>query len=132
MRRSWWGGVVALLATGVAAGAAVLASVGRVGAASEPVVVGVTQREYRFEGIPATLPAGDVRFEVANGGNAQHELQIVDGAGRRRGALPAQAPGASGTLQLQLEPGGYQARCLLPAGRKTHADLGMRQDFTVG
>lgn len=102
--------------------------------AEEPgpaTVLQVQLREYRFEGIPEDVTGPEVRFEVLNAGHSTHELEVRGGDGRVLGRVDALPPGASATLALRLEPGSYLAQCLVPAGRKTHADFGMRQGFAV-
>lgn len=94
-------------------------------------VLQVQLREYRFEGIPASVTGPEVRFEATNAGRGAHELEIRGSNGQLLGEVPSMPPGATGAMQLRLAPGSYVAQCQVPAGSKTHADFGMRQGFAV-
>lgn len=117
----------------------------------------VEAAEYHFTGMPATLPAGDYEFQLANKGQELHVLVIVrrkpgvtesfdellaDPAGESKvdtilgvGA----APGDSASGAVPLEPGEYLVLCPIPQGSvgetpgsgPPHFTNGMRQTLTV-
>ena len=113
--------------------------------------VGVTALEYRFSGIPASLPAGTVTFAVDNRGGENHELVLSRVIGddpilevldrpqwewdahlENAGATDAIPPGQGQSLSANLEAGTYAYYCLVTteAGRP-HAFEGMRGTFDV-
>ena len=98
--------------------------------------VAVTAVDYAFQGVPATVPAGNVAFELTNGGSEQHEMIIfrkADGVTQSieeilelpeeeseslvvfAGAAFA-PPGESGGSLTNLEPGQYGMVCFIPVG----------------
>lgn len=117
----------------------------------------VTTIDYAFEGLPETIEAGTVAFEVTNTSEAEeHELVIfrkADGealsfeeilnlgeeeAGDKivfTGAGFAPLGGPPGSVLATLEPGSYAAVCFLPVGgaedAPPHFVQGMLQEFTV-
>jgi hypothetical protein len=99
--------------------------------------VGATAREYAFQGIPATLPAGQTSFTVDNQGGEVHELHLFkldDGVGTVAELLgmsqdeaadklesvgSAMAnPGDEESFDASLSAGRYAAVCLIPVGTK--------------
>ena len=111
--------------------------------------MGVTALEYRFIGVPASLPAGTVTFAVDNRGGEAHELVVARVIGDDPvlevlerpqsewarhlevvGATEAIPPGQARTLTATLEAGTYAYYCLVTteAGRP-HALDGMRGTF---
>ena len=117
--------------------------------------VDVTAVEYSFQGIPETLPAGPVSFELANEGKEPHELVVLSinedvtqpfeqilrlpekqarTMARPVGGTFAE-PGGSEPLVAELEPGRYGVACFIPVGGKEtgppHATRGMFAEFTV-
>lgn len=98
--------------------------------------VGVTAIDYGFQGVPATMPAGNIAFELTNAGAEQHEMIVfrkADGVTQSiqeivglpedqseslvvfAGAAFA-PPGESGSTLVNLEPGEYGMVCFIPVG----------------
>ena len=92
------------------------------------------------------VEAGTIRFEVANEGKVEHEFEVVrtdeapdafpvtdenkadvEAVGEELGEVPPLAPGASGEMTLELEPGKLVFICNIPA----HYENGQRLGFTV-
>jgi len=122
--------------------------------------VRVTAVEYRFDGIPARLPAGTVAFTVSNQGAETHELDVYrinEGVPQPFGELAllpddqrevvltsvgeiSVSPGAADTEFMTLIPGRYGVACPVLQGTSPtadgtgapHAALGMVAEFTVG
>jgi plastocyanin len=116
-----------------------------------PGTVTVQAEEYAFTGVPETLAAGEVTFELENVGEEQHEFQLV----RITSDLPMadlvelpqkeaqeniepvggtfSKPGESGKdFEATLEGGRYGYVCFIPTPEGTpHAALGMFGEFTV-
>jgi hypothetical protein len=121
--------------------------------------VRVTALDYKFEGIPPTLPARTVAFTVSNQGAEPHELdlyRINEGFPQpfRELALLLDAqrnvvltsvgeistnPGSAATEFMTLIPGRYGVACPVPQGSTPtadgtgppHAAIGMIAEFTV-
>lgn len=87
--------------------------------------VQVRLSEYRIE-MPATLPAGPTTFEITNVGEEEHNFEI-EGQGIEMELPENLTAGASGTLQVDLQPGTYEIYC--PVGE--HEDHGMTMQLTV-
>ncbi len=95
-------------------------------------VVRATLRDFAFESVPPTVKGPKVYFEATNQGPTEHELVVMDEAGKELGEIEAFAKGKdSKPLALELEPGRYKLACLVKLGDKTHADLGMEASFSV-
>ncbi len=92
-------------------------------AAGDTVAVSLT--EYMIA-MPAELPAGPTTFSITNDGTVEHNFE-VEGQGIEEELAENLAPGASGTLEVDLQPGSYEIYC--PVGH--HADEGMRVELTV-
>ena len=103
-----------------------------------------TLTEYKIELSATSAPAGQVTFNVTNGGAMVHEfvvlktdtlaadLPIVDGVVAEEdfgalGEVPETNPGVSGTVTLDLTAGHYAIICNITG----HVGLGMVIDFTV-
>ena len=74
-----------------------------------------------------------VLLKVANGGSQYHELEVVDGQGKRVGRVPPFPVGMTlRPLYLKLKPGTYTLQCNIknPDG-KVHRDLGMTHKLEV-
>jgi plastocyanin len=113
--------------------------------------VQVQAEDYKFGGVPGTLPAGDVTFELENVGEEPHEFSLVRVKGDRTVeelvSLPQQQaqrfieqvggtfakPGEEGKpLQADLGSGRYGYACFVTTKDGTpHAALGMYGEFTV-
>lgn len=89
--------------------------------------VHVVAREYAFEPATLTVPAGDVRFDIRNGGAEIHELMVWRGDDIV-GHAERIAPGAASALDVKLEAGRYRYVCKRPPG---HDGLGMKGSLTV-
>lgn len=87
--------------------------------------VQVSLTDFSIE-MPETLPAGPTTFRVSNDGAVEHNFE-VEGQGMEEELAENLAPGGTGTLQVDLEPGTYEIYC--PVG--DHADRGMRMELTV-
>lgn len=104
----------------------------------------VEMREYVVPLSSAEVRAGTVTFLVRNRGSLAHNFVVlrtdlasgdlpVDQQSQtaeeegRVGELEEIAPGRSGQLRLELEPGDYVLICNVP----THYDLGMHIELTV-
>ena len=95
-------------------------------------VVRATLRDFAFESIPSTVKGPKVYFEASNQGPTEHELVVMDEAGKELGEIESFSKGKeSKPLALELQPGRYKLSCLVKLGDRTHADLGMEATFTV-
>jgi iron uptake system component EfeO len=76
---------------------------------SSTVAVSITDKDCAPT--PATVPAGTVRFEVANKNSAKvTEAELMDG-GRMLGEKENLTPGLSGDFTLTLDAGTYEVYC---------------------
>lgn len=119
-------------------------------ATAGPQEVAVTAVEYEFQGVPANLEAGLVRFVLENKGQEQHVLSIArittDATVEELLELPQKQvnkqiedvgdlfarPGDSKRRVLDLTAGRYAYVCFVSAKDGTpHAFLGMQGEFTV-
>ncbi|GAA0909311.1 hypothetical protein GCM10009559_79180 [Pseudonocardia zijingensis] len=122
--------------------------------------VRVTAIDYRFEGIPPTLPASTVAFTVSNQGAESHQFDVyrvnegVPQPFQELVLLPEEQkdvvltrvglintdPGDAETEFMPLIPGQYGVACLVPQGSTPpaegagppHAAIGMIGTFKVG
>ena len=92
---------------------------------AESGAVAVSLTEYAIA-MPTELPAGPTTFSITNDGTVAHNFEI-EGQGIEEELADNLAPGATGTLELDLPPGDYEIYC--PVGH--HADEGMRLELTV-
>ena len=92
--------------------------------------VEIVTTEYAFTGDPGdAIVAGEtIRFVVSNGGELDHEMQVLDEDGRlldRTGEIP---PGGSDEITVAFaEPGVYQVICDID----DHLSRGQRAQFDV-
>jgi uncharacterized cupredoxin-like copper-binding protein len=142
------------LLIGVALAAALVSGCGDDGgeAASDASSGGVevTAVDFAFEGVPETLDAGETTFVLTNEGEADHEMAIArltddtpldeiaaagvaDVAPGSRRIIAAVAPGGTGEVTVELEPGRWSYVCWLSEGTpgQRHAERGMIGEFTV-
>lgn len=104
--------------------------------------VAITGVEYEFQGVPATIDAGQTAFAFANEGSELHELAVfrinddAEGSFEELLQLPEEEamtmampvgfgfapPSVSDSLFLDLEPGRYGVVCFLPVGSTPDAD----------
>jgi plastocyanin len=87
--------------------------------------VAVSLMEFAID-MPSELPAGPTTFEITNDGTIEHNFE-VEGQGIEEELPENLAPGATGTLTVDLAPGTYEVYC--PVGN--HEDEGMRLELTV-
>jgi uncharacterized cupredoxin-like copper-binding protein len=113
--------------------------------------VDVTLADYSITPQPASVPAGDVTFELKNTGSFVHEFVVfkipsaADIPTKANGeaneeAVPEAAhmgeaedinPGATAKLDLKLDPGKYVFLCNRVDGTTSHYQRGMHTEFTV-
>ncbi len=78
--------------------------------------------------LPATeLEAGTYTIDVSNDGDASHDLVVADAEGNDVAASEILSPGASGTVEVTLEPGEYAFYCSVG----NHRVMGMELIVTV-
>jgi uncharacterized cupredoxin-like copper-binding protein len=87
--------------------------------------VAVSLMEFAID-MPSELPAGPTTFEITNNGTIEHNFE-VEGQGIEEELPENLAPGASGTLTVDLAPGSYEVYC--PVGN--HRNQGMLVELTV-
>jgi uncharacterized cupredoxin-like copper-binding protein len=87
--------------------------------------IDVSLSEFSID-MPTSISAGPAAFVVINDGSVEHNFE-VEGEGIEEEFDENLAPGESGTLELQLEPGTYEIYCPVA----NHADEGMRLEFEV-
>jgi hypothetical protein len=117
--------------------------------------VDVSMVDYAYEGVPETIPAGTVAFNVTNDGAEEHEMLLIkkaDGVAESfeeiaqlpeeeseslvefKGAAFA-PPGESSATLAELTPGDYAMICFIPVGGgedgPPHFTEGMLAEFTV-
>jgi hypothetical protein len=90
--------------------------------AAESGALAVAAHEFSLTLSRATVPAGDVRVQLQNRGEDEHDLLVTRLANGRRWRLPVAEPGAVSTRTLPLRPGRYRLICTLEG----HEALGMR------
>ena len=89
--------------------------------------VDLTATEFQFDPADVSLDtAGTVTFTVSNDGQEEHALE-VEGNGIEE-ETETIAPGDSGTLTVELEPGEYEFYCPIDG----HRDQGMEGTLVVG
>ena len=113
--------------------------------------IDVQAEDYKFGGVPETLPAGEVTFALENVGEEPHEFGLVlikgDRSVEELVSLPQKQsqkfiemvggtfaqPGQEGKpLTTELEAGRYGYACFVTTEDGTpHAALGMFGEFTV-
>jgi uncharacterized cupredoxin-like copper-binding protein len=85
----------------------------------------VTLHDHRIE-MEKQLYAGPTNFMVRNKGSMEHNLE-VEGQGIEERFDRNLKPGETRTMQVDLEPGTYEAYCPVD----NHEDRGMRTEFNV-
>lgn len=124
-------------------------------------VVNVKAVEYAFEGVPTSLPAGNVSFAFSNEGDEVHEMLLIrykddettiedlielsDKEAEEKIVFVGASFGPPGTTDVeikQLVPGKYAMVCFIPVGATDmkalekadgppHVTRGMSAEFTV-
>jgi uncharacterized cupredoxin-like copper-binding protein len=87
--------------------------------------VDLTETEYKIDPADPTIKAGSVTFSIKNAGSQAHDVQI-EGNGVEE-TSDTLAPGSSGELTVDLQPGSYEMYCTIDG----HRDLGMEGTVTV-
>jgi uncharacterized cupredoxin-like copper-binding protein len=83
---------------------------GATGAAGGGENVKIGETEYKLDPSDPSVKAGSVTFDVSNDGQVTHSLE-VEGNGLEE-ELPADlAPGDTGSLTVDLDPGTYTMYC---------------------
>lgn len=139
-------GLVAVTVAGLALAAC--ASPAASSAGADGTTIAVTLTEYAIAFSPSTVPAGEVTFDVTNGGTIVHEFVVfrtdlaadalpeasgedaVDEAStdlESMGEVEDVDEGATKSFTATLDPGSYVAICNVEA----HYGEGMRLAFTV-
>jgi hypothetical protein len=115
-------------AAAVEAPAAAPAETPQAGEAGDgPNLVDVALTEFAID-MPAELPAGPTRFNIANNGNAPHSF-VLEGEGLSKRLANTLGPGESARLNADLVPGTYTIFC--PVGEGAHRERGMEVTLTV-
>ena len=92
----------------------------------------VSLRNYVVLGVPSRIQGPKVWFTATVVGGRSHELEVVDADGDPVGAIePFRASEGEQSLAVVLEPGTYTVQCLVRAGTRTHASMGMRHGLVV-
>ena len=96
------------------------------GSEEQATTVQVSLTEFAIGMNPASVPAGNVIFNVKNDGDVRHSFE-VEGQGIEE-ETPVLQPGTSTTLRVNnMKPGEYEVYC--PVGN--HEERGMRGSFRV-
>lgn len=76
-------------------------------------MVDITAEEYSFNGDPGTITAGEtITFVVSNTGFLDHEMQVLDGNGRKIDGTTRLSPGQVGEVTVTFEEAGpYRLIC---------------------
>jgi uncharacterized cupredoxin-like copper-binding protein len=99
---------------------------GATGAAGGGETVDISETDFALDPSDVSTKAGTVTFNVSNDGDTTHNLE-VEGSGVEE-ELPADlAPGDSGKLSVDLEPGTYTMYCPVDG----HRDQGMEGTVEV-
>jgi Cupredoxin-like domain len=83
--------------------------------------IGVRLSEWKLDVSQQTVPTGEVRFTVTNGGTMLHAF-VLEGQGLEKELQPLNV-GATAAFQIPLQPGTYELYC--PIGDGAHKKLGM-------
>lgn len=87
--------------------------------------VEVSLTEYAID-MPTSLPAGTTTFMVTNNGTVAHNFEI-EGQGIEEEFEQNLQPGATATMQVDLQPGSYTVYCPVA----NHREQGMELALTV-
>jgi plastocyanin len=97
-------------------------------AAVSSTPVGVGESEYRLDVYRTAVRVGAVHFNVSNGGEDTHDLQVLDPAGRAIAQSPDIRAGRQYSLRAKFKrAGAYTLLCTKPG----HAALGMEATLRV-
>ena len=89
--------------------------------------VQVVAIEFHYRLSRVHVPAGEVRIELANFGQGEHDLRLRRIGSTKVYKLPSALPGQRQTLSARLVPGLYRLKCTLA----DHAARGMRAELRV-
>lgn len=101
------------------------AAPGATAATAGAAEVKVTLSEWGVSLDPAEVPAGPVRFVIANAGSFGHRFTVIVAGADQAG--PSTGAGGSGAMDLTLEPGTYTVFCSVG----NHRDRGMEASLKV-
>ena len=87
-------------------------------------------KDFKFEGIPATIEGHKILFKAKNEGPTEHELVILKGS-KELAEIEGLHKDQTGELAMELEPGRYTAACHIGSGGARHDKLGMVFNFTL-
>ena len=96
-------------------------------AAAAPEIVDVALSEFNID-MATEIPAGPVRFNISNVGNAPHAF-VLEGEGISKRLASNVPAGDTAVLNVVLEPGTYTVFC--PVGEGAHREKGMELELTV-
>ena len=96
-------------------------------APSPSKVLQATEVDFAIELAQKELSAGTYTIEVANKGTSTHDLVVEDAARNEVATSELIAPGASGSVEVTLEPGKYVFYCSVDG----HRYMGMEVAVTV-
>ena len=89
--------------------------------------VQVVAVEFHYRLSRVTVPAGQVRIELANFGQDEHDLTLRKVGTTKVMAIPGALPGTRETATFRLTPGLYVLKCTMA----DHAMLGMKAHLRV-
>ena len=89
--------------------------------------VQVVALEFHYRLSRVTVPAGQVRIELANFGQDDHDLTLRKVGTTKVYSIPRALPGQRETATLRLRPGLYVLKCTMA----DHAMLGMKARLRV-
>ena len=89
--------------------------------------VQVVALEFSYRLSRVRVPAGQVKVELANFGQDEHDLRLRRIGGTRVYHLPSALPGQRRTVTLRLKPGLYVLKCTMA----DHALRGMKARLRV-
>ena len=109
---------------------------------SGPATVNASLGEYFIKLDKASIPKGQVRFNLSNDGKIKHEFVVLktniapgklplkggeadEEAAESPGEVPGIGPGKKKTLDLSLQPGKYVLLCNLPGHYKAGQYTGL-------
>jgi len=89
--------------------------------------VNLSATDFKFNPADPAVKSGEVTFVLKNDGQAPHSLEVENVNGSDQELEGDVAPGASGTLKLNLAPGTYEFYCPV----NDHRGMGMTGEVTV-
>ena len=89
--------------------------------------VQVVAVEFHYRLSRVRVPAGQVRIELANFGQDEHNLTLRKVGTTKVMTIPGALPGTRETATLRLKPGLYVLKCTMA----NHAMLGMKAQLRV-